>query len=238
MVSEGITRGQLYTGATRGRDKNTIHVVTGAPDPAQPTRAEREAYTDAAIRRAHELRLAGDTEAADAVSFRMPDRPSDRQMAPWEAMLAQALQREDPERTALETMQAAQDFATHTGHLLQLAEAFWRLDVVPQIDEMVRQRITPAEFARYMTDPERPAFHQLLRDARDRRPAHPDLLDAITAEPLDGAPQHRRGDSTAGREKSRPRRGARRPDGLSACRRPRHRRSRPPGRCWTPGRPR
>ena len=186
VAREGITRGQLYTGSTRGREKNTIHVVTGAPDPAQPTRAEREAYTDAAIRRAHELRLAGDTAAADAVSFRMPARPSDRQMAPWEAVLAQALQREDPEGTALETMQAAQDFATHTGHLLELSEAFWRLDVVPKIDEMVRQRITPREFARYVTDPERPAFHQLLREHEIGGRPIPDLLDAITADPFDG----------------------------------------------------
>ena len=186
VAREGITRGQLYTGSTRGREKNTIHVVTGAPDPAQPTRAERETYTDAAIRKAHELRLAGDTAAADAVSFRMPDRPSDRQMAPWEAVLAQGLQREDSELTALETMQAAQDFATHTGHLLELAEAFWRLDVVPQIDEMVRQRITPREFARYMTDPERPAFHQLLREHEIGGRPIPDLLDAITAQPFDG----------------------------------------------------
>jgi conjugative relaxase-like TrwC/TraI family protein len=187
VASEGISRGQLYTGATRGRDKNTIHVVTGAPDPAQPTRAEREAYTDAAIRKAHELRLAGDTAAADAVSFRMPDRPSDRQLAPWEAVLAQAMQREDPEGTALEAMQAAQDFATHTGHLLELSEAFWRLDVVPKIDEMVRQRVTPGEFARYMKDPERPAFHQLLRAHEIGGRPIPDLLDAITAQSFTGA---------------------------------------------------
>ena len=72
----------------------------------------------------------------------MPDRPSDLQLAPWEAVLAQALQQDEPERTALEEIQAAQDFTTHTGHLFQLRQAFWRLDVVPQIDEMVRQRIT------------------------------------------------------------------------------------------------
>ena len=132
VVSEGMSRDLLYTGSTRGREKNTIHVVTGAPDPAQPTRAEREAYAAAAIRQAHELRLAGDTAAADAVSLRMPDRPSDRQMAPWEAVLAQAMQRQDPEGTALEAMQAAQDYATHTGHLLELYEAFWRKERRPE----------------------------------------------------------------------------------------------------------
>ena len=74
----------------------------------------------------------------------MPDRPSDLQLAPWEAVLAQALQQDEPERTALEVIQSAQDWSTtHAGHILQLAEAFWHLDVVPQIDEMVRQRISP-----------------------------------------------------------------------------------------------
>ena len=229
VASEGISRGQLYTGATRGRDKNTIHVVTGAPDPAQPTRAEREAYADAAILKAFELRKAGNIEAANAVSFRMPDRPSDRQMAPWEAVLAQAMQREDPEATALEAMQAAQDFTTHTGHLLELSEAFWRLDVVPKIDEMVRQRVSPAEFARYMKDPERSAFHQVVRAHEIGGRAIPDLLDAITAEPFDGLRSIAAGlHGRAG--KSRPQRGARRPDGLSARPGTLRRKSRPPRR--------
>ena len=236
VVSEGMTRDLLYTGSTRGREKNTIHVVTGAPDPAQPGRAEREAYADAAIMKAHQLRLAGDTAAADAVRLRMPDRPSERQMAPWEAVLAQAMQRSDPEGTALEAMQAAQDFTTHTGHLLELYEAFWRLDVVPKIDEMIRQRVTPAEFARYMRDPERPAFLQVLRTHEIGGRPIPDLLDAITAQPFDGLRSIAAG--LYGRAgKSRPRRGARQPDGLSALPRRSRRRSRQPGRCSTPGRP-
>jgi conjugative relaxase-like TrwC/TraI family protein len=187
VAGEGMTRDLLYTGATRGREKNTIHVVTGAPDPAQPGRAEREAYADTAIRKAHELRQAGDPEAANAVPLRMPDRPSERQLAPWEAVLAQAMQRSNPEGTALEAMQAAQDFATHTGHVLELVEAFWRMDVVPKIDEMVRQRITPAEYERYRRDPERPAFLQQLRAHEIGGRRIEDVLDSITAEPLAGA---------------------------------------------------
>jgi conjugative relaxase-like TrwC/TraI family protein len=187
VVGEGITRDQLYTGATRGREKNTIHVVTGAPDPAQPTRAEREAYGREALMKIRALRLAGSDAAADAISLRMPDRPSDRQMAPWEAVLAQAMQRSDPEGTALEAMQAAQDFTSHTGHLLELQEAFWRKDVVPKIDEMIRERVTPREFERYMQDPERPALLQALRAHEIGGRAIPGLLDSITARPFDGA---------------------------------------------------
>ena len=159
-------------------------------------------------------------------------------MAPWEAILAQALQRDDPERTALEAMQAAQDFATHTGHLLQLAEAFWRLDVVPQIDEMVRQRITPREFARYLTDPERPAFHQLLREHEIGGRPIPDVLDSITAEPMTGLRSIAAGlHGRAGKEPA-PARGATTgwAERTAADRGTGDRGA--PGRCWTPGRPR
>ena len=171
MVDSGANRSLVYTGATRGREKNTIHVVTGAPDPAQPSRAERDAYADAAIRDGAALR-AGRRRPSRPGRCRceMPDRPSDRQMAPWEAVLAQALQQDEPERTALEEIQAAQDFATHTGHLLQLSEAFWRLDVVPQIDEMVRQRITPAR-VRAVPDRTRSGPRSCRRSARTRSAA-------------------------------------------------------------------
>ena len=186
VVDAGASRSLVYTGATRGREKNTIHVTTGAPDPAQPNRAEREAYTDAAIRQAAELRRQGDITGARAVRLTMPDRPSDRQLAPWEAVLAQALQQDEPERTALEEMQAAQDWTTHTGHLLELSEAYWRLDVVPQIDEMIRQRVTPREYERYRQDPERPALLQALRAHEIGGRRIEDSLDAITADPLTG----------------------------------------------------
>ena len=63
--------------------------MTGPPDPAQPARAEREAYTDAAIRQAAELRRhAASTERRLAGPAEPPDRPSDRQLAPWEAVMA------------------------------------------------------------------------------------------------------------------------------------------------------
>ena len=186
VVDSGAIRSHVYTGATRGREKNTLHVVTGAADPAQPGRAERDAYADAQIHRAAELRKAGEAEAAAAVRLAMPGRPSERQMAPWEAILAQALQQDEPERTALEAMQAAQDSATHTGHLLELTEAFWRLDVAPRIDEMIRQRITPAEYERYRRDPERPAFLQVLREHEIGGRRIEDVLDDITAKPFDG----------------------------------------------------
>ena len=186
VIDAGANRALVYTGGTRGREKNTFHVVTGPPDPAQPTRAERDAYAAAQIRRRAALREVGRPDLARDVPLRMPARPSGLQLAPWEAVLAQALQQDEPERTALEVIQAAQDFTTHTGHLFQLRQAFYQLDVVPKIDEMVRERISPAEYERYLKDPERPAFLQALREHEIGGRRIEDVLDSITAEPLDG----------------------------------------------------
>src|SRR5262249_22017124 len=89
--------------------------------------------------------------------------------------------------TALEQMKAAQDFAANTRHLLTLSEAFWWKDVVPRIDQAVRDRIGERAFARYMQDPERPALLQQLRAREISGRRIEDSLDAITSRPLDGA---------------------------------------------------
>ena len=85
-------------------------------------------------------------------------------MAPWEAVMAGVLAKDDPLGTALEQMKAAQDFTSNIGHLITISEAFWWQDVVPQIDEAVRQRLSPREYERYLSDPERPALLQLIRE--------------------------------------------------------------------------
>ena len=91
-----------------------------------------------------------------AVSVIPPEPEGMRERAPWEAVLAGIMHRDDPAAAALEEMKAAQDFAMNTRHLLTLSEAFWWKEVAPQIDEAVRQRIGPREYERYLSDPERP----------------------------------------------------------------------------------
>ena len=183
--------------------------MTGAPDPAQPARAEREAYAAAQIRQGVRAAPGGRREAGAAVSA-ADAGPAQRPAAGTVGggpRAGAAAGRAGADR-ARGTIQAAQDFTTHTGHLFAAAEAFWRLDVVPQIDEMVRQRITPAEYERYLKDPERLAFLQALREheiggRRDR--GRPGLDHRRAARPgCAASPQC----CTAGREKSRPRRGA------------------------------
>jgi conjugative relaxase-like TrwC/TraI family protein len=236
VVSAGMNREMLYVGMTRGREENTAHVVTGPPDPSGMTRPEREAFARQAIEQAGELLRQGDRAAALAVPRIPPEPDGMRDRAPWEAVLAAAMARDDPELTALEQVKAAQDFVSGSRHLLTLAEAFWWKFTVPQIDQAVRERIGEREFARYLTDPERPALLQALRAHEIGGRRIEDSLDAITSRTLDGARSiaavlHGRLD------KEPAWRGARRGHGRSAPPgTPRNRRSGPPG-CSTPGRP-
>jgi conjugative relaxase-like TrwC/TraI family protein len=187
VVSEGMTRDLLYVGMTRGREENYAHVVTGPPDPADLTREERHAFTRAAIMQAAELARNGDMQGALEVSFDPPEPEGMRERATWESVIAAAMEHDDPGGTAIEAIRAAQEWPVHMRHLYEIREAYWWKDIAPQIDDMVRQRITWADYQRYLNDPERPALLQELRrhEIGGRRIA--DVLDAITATPLDGA---------------------------------------------------
>jgi hypothetical protein len=162
-------------------------VVTGPPDPAGTTRAGREAFARRALERAGDLLRQGDRAAALAVPRIPPEPDGMRDRAPWEAVLAAAMARDDPELTALEQVKAAQDCASDSQHLLTLAEAFWWKFTVPRIDQAVRERIGERAFARYLTDPERPALLQALRAHEIGGRRIEDSLDAITGRTLDGA---------------------------------------------------
>ena len=187
LVTEGMTRDLAYVMATRGRERNVLFVVTGPPDPSAPGRREREAAEWERLRAAREHLERGDTEAA-LKAFEAPPEPEPGwQMAPWEAVMAGILARDDTLGTALEQMKAAQDLPSNIGHLITITEAFWWRDVVPQIDEAVRERLTPAEAGRYMADPERPAFLQLLREHELGGRSIEDSLGLITGRSMQGA---------------------------------------------------
>ena len=206
VVAEGMSRDLLYVGMTRGREKNTIHVVTGPPDPAgRPAPSGRPTPATPIREAAALLRARGPRPAAMAVSVDPAGTGrAMRQRAPWEAVLAQVMHQDDPERTALEQMQAAQDFVTNTGHLLQLSEAFWWKDVVPQIDEAVRQRISAREYERYLKDPERPAFLQALRTHEIGGRSIEDVARRDHRPDVDGARSHRRGAARAPGKRTAP----------------------------------
>ena len=88
-----------------------MFVVTGPPDPAAPSRQDREASPARALEAAHEHLLRGDTAAA-MEAFREPPEPEPTwQMEPWAAVMAKVLAKDDPLGTALEQMREAQAYA-------------------------------------------------------------------------------------------------------------------------------
>jgi hypothetical protein len=187
VASEAMTLEMLYVGLTRGRQENIALVVTGPADPAGPGRAEREIFARQALGRAAELLSQGDRAGALAEPRTAPEPGGMRDRAPWETVLAGIMARNDPELTALEHIKAAQDFTSHSHHLLTLAEAFWWKDVVPKIDQAVRERTGEREFARYLNGPERPALLQALRAHEIGGRSIGDSLDAITRRDFGGA---------------------------------------------------
>jgi conjugative relaxase-like TrwC/TraI family protein len=187
LVSEGMTRDLAYVGMTRGRERNVIFVQTGPPDPAAPSRRDRLQADRARLLAAHQHLQRGDTEAALQAFEPGPEPEPTWQMAPWEAVMAQVLAKDDPLGTALEQMKAAQDSVTNAGHLITISEAFWWADVVPQIDYAITARLSPAEAARYMNDPERPALLQLIREHELGGRTVAASVEMITARSMQGA---------------------------------------------------
>ena len=92
---QGMTRDLLYTGSTRGR-KERHPRGDGAPDPAQPSRAEREAYADAGLKKAHELARQAIMQPRTRCRCGCRTGPATRQDGAVEAVLAQAMQRSTP----------------------------------------------------------------------------------------------------------------------------------------------
>ncbi len=187
LVDESMTRDLAYVGSTRGRERNVMLVKTGPPDPAAPSLADRERAEQARLEAAAAHLKRGDTAAALGAFEPEPEAESTWQTAPWEAVMAQVLAKDDPLGTALEQMKAAQDYPASIGHLIAISEAFWWADIVPQVDQAVRERLTAAEASRYMADPERPALLQLLREHELGGRPVAKSLDLITGRSMQGA---------------------------------------------------
>ena len=115
VVSEGMTRDLLYVGMTRGRERNWAHVVTGPADPADLSREEREAYTDAAIIQAAWLKEPGDLDGALAVELEPPEPVGMRERDTWESVIAAAMERAEMLGTAIEAMRAAAESRSTSG---------------------------------------------------------------------------------------------------------------------------
>jgi conjugative relaxase-like TrwC/TraI family protein len=187
LVSEAMTRDLAYVMATRGRERNVLLVPTGPPDPSVPSREERDRADRARLEAAAAHLERGDTDAA-LKAFQPPPEPEPSPLAePWEAVMAGVLAKDDDLTTALEQVKAAQDYAVNIGHLITITEAFWWQDVAPQIDEQIRERLTPGDYARYLKDPERQALLQLVREHELAGRPVAESVDMIAARSMQGA---------------------------------------------------
>ena len=109
------------------------------------------------------------------------------QQATPESVLASIIQREDGDLSATEQIRHAQERAGGTGHLLNLWSAATRQALYPDIDQQIAARLTPSEAWRHQREHSRPVLQHTLRDAQ--LAGHPigELIDRITAGPMDGA---------------------------------------------------
>jgi hypothetical protein len=109
------------------------------------------------------------------------------QRATPESVLASVLQREAGDLSAAEQIRHAQEWATGTGHLLHLWSATTRQTLYPDIDHQIKARLSESEARRYQREPSRPVLQHKLRDAQLAGHDIGELIDRITAAPMDGA---------------------------------------------------
>ena len=109
------------------------------------------------------------------------------QQAAPESVLASVIQREAGDLSATEQIRHAQDWATGTGHLLHLWSAATRQTLYPDIDEQLKARLSESEAWRYQREHSRPVLQHKLRDAQLAGHDIGQIIDRITAAPMDGA---------------------------------------------------
>ena len=104
-----------------------------------------------------------------------------------ESVLADVLQRDGDDLSATEQIRHAQEWAGGTGHLLHLWSAAVRQALYPDIDEQIKARLTSSEAWRYQREHSRPVLQHTLRDAQLAGHDIRQIIDRITAAPMDGA---------------------------------------------------
>ena len=84
-------------------------------------------------------------------------------------------------------MREAQAFATDTGHLLAMYSAATRPAVYAAIDERLRARLSPAQYARYEAESQRPVFQRQVYAATLAGADLDQVLDTATGQDFTGA---------------------------------------------------
>ena len=115
-----------------------------------------------------------------------PGQKPYQQAAP-ESVLASVMQRDADDLSATEQIRQAQERAGGTGHLLHLWSAATRKMLYPQIDERIKARLTQIEGWRYDREHSRQVLRHKLRDAQLAGHDVGEIIERITAAPMDGA---------------------------------------------------
>ena len=109
------------------------------------------------------------------------------QQATAEAVIHQVMERDSRELSATEQIRASQEWASGTGHVLNLWAAAIRETFTPAVDREFRQVLSESDYARYSREHQRPALLDALRGrvlaGQDTRAA----IREITRAPMDGA---------------------------------------------------
>jgi hypothetical protein len=116
-----------------------------------------------------------------------PEGKEPYEQATAEAVIHQVMDRDSRELSATEQIRESQEWASGTGHVLNLWAAAMRATLNPAIDAELREALSGNEYARYQKEHQRPA---LLEAIRGRVLAGSDVrsvIREITLSPLDGA---------------------------------------------------
>jgi hypothetical protein len=110
-----------------------------------------------------------------------------QEQAPPEAVISAAMQREDAQLSATETIREAQAWSTNTRHLFELWRALTRRQSAHVINDGLRQRLGEAEYQRVQTDPQKPVLDRKLREAELAGHDIAQVLDKVTRQNFGGA---------------------------------------------------
>ena len=97
------------------------------------------------------------------------------------------MQRDADDLSATEQIRHAQEWAGGTGHLLHLWSAATRQALYPDIDQRIKARLTQTEGWRYDREHSRQVLQHTLRDAQLAGHDLGEIIERITAAPMDGA---------------------------------------------------
>ncbi len=125
---------------------------------------------------------------AHVVTPQLPSQPGQEpRYAHPETVLAAAMDREDAQLTATETIREAQAWATNSQRLFEIFDELARRESYPAFDAALKARLSEAEYQRYLTDPQRPVLQAQLRGAEATRHDVDAVLDEVTRQPFTGA---------------------------------------------------